>query len=340
MPRGMTQKELAESLSLSQATVSFALSGRTDKVSEDVIKRVQEQVCKFGYRKPRRNILRKGESVAVLFPEMRPNDFMEGAILKMLRGFQTEAEREGWQLIQKICSDAESFRRALASAAGCVSLCNIPGESWASLKSEPTPLVMANGVSPLPQSDSVMPDDHCGIGEAVEALFNFGHRRIGFFAISELGGHHSERLGGYYQAMAELGLCPENCWSFLPPRAERSLPDTERLCRELLRKIKSLANPPTAIVCPADVYGLAIERVAAQEGFSIPGDLSVTGFDDTEECLVASPQLSSIGVDFVSLGEECAKILADRIRNPGRPSRILRVQAKLALRASVASPKA
>ena len=340
MARGMTQKELAESLGLSQATVSFALSGRLDKVSEEVIRRVQEQVCKSGYRKPRRNVLRKGESVAVLLPERRPEDYMESALLKMLRGFQGEAEREGWQVIQKICDGAGSFSRAVSSVAGCLCLCSVPATTWQELRTSPIPLVAANGVSLLPMSDSVMPDNHRGIAEAVKAIHEAGHRRIGFFAISDMGGHHSERLGGYYETMGALGLCPEDTWSFLPQRGDRSLPDTERLCRELLRKMKGLQNPPTAMVCAADVYGLAIERVARQEGFSVPEDLSVIGFDNVEECLVASPQLSSISTDFLAIGEESARILADRIRNPGREPRTIRVPTKLFVRASIASPKA
>ena len=340
MARGMTQKELAESLGLSQATVSFALSGRLDKVSEEVVRRVQDQVTKFGYRKPRRNILRKGEIVAVLIPELRPADFMEGAILKMMRGFQNEAEREGWQVLQKICKDAEGFGRALSSVAGCMSICAVQAKDWSDLGGHRIPLVSCNGISPLSLSDSVMPDNHNGMGEAVKALYKAGHRRIGFFAISDLGGHHSERLGGYYEAMANLGLCPDSAWSFLPQRAERSLPDTERLCRELLRKIKTMPNPPTAIVCPADVYGLAIERIAQQEGVSIPSELSVIGFDDVEECLVAAPQLSSLSCDFIAMGEEAARILADRMRNPERPSRVIRIAPKIAVRASIASSKA
>jgi DNA-binding LacI/PurR family transcriptional regulator len=51
-----------------------------------------------------------------------------------------------------------------------------------------------------------------------------------------------------------------------------------RLTRELL----SLDEPPTAIFAASDTQALGVLEAARFEGFDVPGDLSVVGFDDIE----------------------------------------------------------
>ena len=70
---------------------------------------------------------------------------------------------------------------------------------------------------------------------------------------------------------------------------------------------------PTAIVCANDRAAIGVVLAAAQLGLSVPGDLSVVGYDDDENvapCLV--PALTTVRLPHREMGERAMRlVLAD-----------------------------
>ena len=109
-----------------------------------------------------------------------------------------------------------------------------------------------------------------------------------------------------------------------------------------------LEPPPTAIVYANDVMAIAGMSVAAARGVSVPDQLSVTGFDDTELARHLSPALTTVRSDALGWGAAAAKLLLDVIeaaaaRGPDQPERSQGIHvelppAELVLRNSCAPP--
>jgi LacI family transcriptional regulator len=125
----------------------------------------------------------------------------------------------------------------------------------------------------------VVTDDIEGGELATRHLIELGHERIAFIGDSAdpgLGFVSSERRrAGYRRALAQAGLPARRGLHRVGPHGRAT---AHRLTRELL----SLGRPPTAIFAASDTQALGVLEAATSEGFTVPGDVSVVGFDDLD----------------------------------------------------------
>jgi DNA-binding LacI/PurR family transcriptional regulator len=76
---------------------------------------------------------------------------------------------------------------------------------------------------------------------------------------------------------------------------------------ELTRQLLALRRPPTAIFAASDVQAFGVLDAAARAGLSVPGDLSVIGFDDIE--LAAAIGLTTVRQPLRESGRVGAQLL-------------------------------
>lgn len=67
--------------------------------------------------------------------------------------------------------------------------------------------------------------------------------------------------------------------------------------------------PFTAVMCFGDNFALGVYKAAAQLGLSVPGDISVVGFDDNEICEFTTPPLTSVHLPRERMARTCIDIL-------------------------------
>jgi LacI family transcriptional regulator len=141
---------------------------------------------------------------------------------------------------------------------------------------------------------------------AVRHLYELGHRRIATIAGLVETKPGSERLRGYREEAAALGLEPiERFGDFYGESGEAAM-------RELL----ALPEPPTAIFAASDLMAFGAIRAAVTAGLHVPRDVSVVGFDDIAAARLAHPQLTTICHDKVGLGVAAANALIEEIESP------------------------
>ena len=80
-----------------------------------------------------------------------------------------------------------------------------------------------------------------------------------------------------------------------------------------MRTLLDLAEPPTAVVFANDLMAMAGLSLALSRGVSVPGDLSVTGFDDIEISAHLQPVADPVHTDVVAWGRAAATRLLQLI---------------------------
>ena len=104
--------------------------------------------------------------------------------------------------------------------------------------------------------------------------------------------------------------------------------------RRSLRAIwQAPGERPTAIICGNDHIALGVLREAEELGIAIPGELSVTGFDDLEIAKEIRPALTTMRVDTYEIGRLAAQYLLDALDGK-RPQHGHEVRALFQLRQS------
>ncbi|QQQ18366.1 LacI family DNA-binding transcriptional regulator [Brevundimonas vitis] len=192
-----------------------------------------------------------------------------------------------------------------------------------------------------PESDfhrgiRVSMDEQQAAADITDHLIDLGHRRIGMIT-GPLGYSASRlRLAGFEAAMKGRGLTiapgmvVDGDFTF-----QSGLAGAERL----------LAAEPrvTAIFAANDDMALGVLQGAAAMGLSVPGDLSVAGFDDTPSALFSTPSLTTIRQPVAEMAAAATRRLVPSLRAAlaqGEAAEAVVVPYALIVRASTGTPPA
>lgn len=189
------------------------------------------------------------------------------------------------------------------------------------------PIVLVDIIEDVP-ADVVTTDNHAGINEAFDHLYELGHRRIGFVGWRKTAAGFRERYAAYKLKMVEAGLpiVPEWIGADFACRIDEA--------ENAARRILSRPDRPTALMCGNDVDALGIYRAAAALNIRIPDELSVVGFDDHESAALVTPALTTVKSPTVEMGAQAVRQLVLQIRQPKQSPCRVRLLPKLIVRGS------
>ncbi|MEF3303916.1 LacI family DNA-binding transcriptional regulator [Paenibacillus sp. GYB003] len=190
------------------------------------------------------------------------------------------------------------------------------------------PLVVLNRNAERISPVNVLADDRAGVFRVVEHMIAQGHRRIAIIEGKQSFKSSAARKDGYLQALGQYGVDTD---PKLHVVGGYTLEGGYKAMKQLLR-----ADPmPTAVFCSSDEMAVGAMKAIAEQGLSVPDDMSVAGFDDDVFSAFLSPALTTVKrpVETISrIGAE--KLLADIER--GAPSReTVYVETELVVRESV-----
>jgi DNA-binding LacI/PurR family transcriptional regulator len=158
------------------------------------------------------------------------------------------------------------------------------------------------------QHDVVWVDDTNGAYDATRYLQSLGHSRIAYVANVKLQ-WFARRCEGYRRAMAEAGLAPRVVSINSQDEDEVGFLATKRILSEP-------DAPVEAIFAGSDATCHGVYRALREAGLSIPGDISVCGFNDTPEAGLLYPPLTSARVFPEVIGRLLGEMVLARIANP------------------------
>lgn len=146
-----------------------------------------------------------------------------------------------------------------------------------------------------PATTYVMSDNEGGAAAAVEHLAGLGHRRIATIAGLLQTRPAADRLRGYRRALQARGLAYRDEYVAYGDYYHESG------YREMTRLL-ALEEPPTAVFAASDMMALGAIRAVADAGRSVPGDVSIVGFDDIQLADHMNPPLSTLRQNKAGLG--------------------------------------
>lgn len=193
------------------------------------------------------------------------------------------------------------------------------------------PLVLLDRCFDVMDVSSVVVDNFAGSKEAVEHLIAHGHRRIGI--IQGLPGTYAEteRLRGYVAALEEHGI-PEDSALVVggDVREENGYMETKLLL--------AADERPTALFATSDLITLGALKALAEEGLSVPSDVSLIMFDDADFAPYLTCPITAIRQPKELMGEMAAKLLVEELKGERKSSKRIVLTTQLIVRDSVASP--
>jgi DNA-binding LacI/PurR family transcriptional regulator len=183
-------------------------------------------------------------------------------------------------------------------------------------------------------STSVDVDDEGGARLAAGHLVDLGHRDIVVLAIEEpraagAGGHGvvERRLRGYRETLAGAGIdLPTDAIAVGPASIDGGIEAFDRLW--------DAGRRPTAVLAMSDAMAIGAIRAIHQRGHSVPGEISVVGFDDVDLAASTDPPLTTVHQPVKGKGDAAVRLLLS-VMEGGHPAPIhRRLETRLVIRSS------
>jgi len=302
----MTLADIAALAGVSLATVSKVLNGRPG-VSPDRRAQVLKLLDEHGYH--RRGTSRR-QRTGLIDIVLRGIDTQWST--QVLVGAQEEAARAGVGVVV-----TPTHGRTLGNRHWMTSLAQrhsdglvlvvsrLQQEADAELEKLRIPYVLVDPIG-VPEGDVpiITTTNADGGFEAAEHLIGLGHQRIAIITGDRGLSCSRERLTGFVEALTRAGLpVDEDLIAYGNFQEAAGYAAADRFLR--------LPDPPTAIFAGSDLQAYGVYKAAKAHGLTIPGDLSVVGFDDVDMASWVSPPLTTIHQPVTDMAREATRILLE-----------------------------
>jgi LacI family transcriptional regulator len=200
------------------------------------------------------------------------------------------------------------------------------------LRNEQFPYVVIDHQEIGGTGPAVVSTNRQGGYHATEYLIELGHRRIGHIAGTPELSSAAERLDGYQMALAhhKIGFDPA-----LVVNGDFQTHSSYDAANVLL----DLPQPPTAIFAGSDLTAFGAVDAIRNRGLSIPGDISVIGFDDLPEAASMHPALTTVRQHLLEMGRVATRMLLQYINDPDCERGQVVMDTELIVRDSCSVPK-
>lgn len=299
--------DVAELAQVSKMTVSRVLNNKPG-VAEETRQRVFNAVEELGYVPNMEIRLQHGavKLIGLLIP-----DITTAYMSEILRGVSNAAEKMNYGLVLYTQGRSNNPQRTnhyisllnTGLAAGVLMV--VPRNYEAivqDLAERDLPYVIIDHHSQVGNEPSVTATNRKGVLQAMRYLLALDHKRIGFITgRMDIACSH-DRLQGYQDGLAEMGLPfdPE-----LVREGDYQQPSGFYNTQRLLQ----LDNPPTAIIASNDLMAFGAMDAARAADLTIGRDISIIGFDDIYMAAQAYPPLTTIRQPLAAMGEVALETL-------------------------------
>lgn len=320
----LNMEELAKLAGVSKGAVSLALNGKPG-VSQDTRERILRLAKELGYSGKGRAAPAdpNGRSLRFLvFTNaglVHEQYYQQPFFRELIHHIEERCRMGGYSLIFSAIEEkhyAEGIRTIMEERTSGVILLgtNLGASRIADIADKLPHLVVLDTCFDALPVHFVEINNYMGAYQAGTYLAERGHQRIGYIASEERIHNFDERQRGFMSAMAEyhVEISRSNILAVPPTMFSSQGPLLDKL-----QHLRESGQPfPTAFFCECDYIAISTMKALSELGFSIPDDVSVIGFDNINEALIVTPELTTVHVEKERMAAWAVDLLTAAIQRP------------------------
>ena len=325
-----TMQDIADKVGVSKALVSLVIR-KAPGPSEETRAKVFAAADELGYRVNRAAALmtaRRSHLIGVM------TDIRSSFHAEMVEDIVEAADRAGYEVVLGAVTSTHGESKVIDTLLDfrCEGVILLgPESATEALTSigERLPTVVVGRRITAPSLDVVRAADARGIGSIVDYLVGLGHRQV----VHVTGGSGSiaaDRRNGYLRAMRRHGL-----------DEHIALIDgdfTEHAGVDAAKTLVTARALPTAVVCANDRSAVGVLDVLRRAGVDVPGEVSITGYDDSFLAQLGHIDLTSVSQAPREQASRAVEAVVERL-DGGRTEPVSSVLApQLMVRGTTAAP--
>ncbi|SDZ24685.1 LacI family transcriptional regulator [Evansella caseinilytica] len=277
--------------------------------------------------------------VLVVMPNHRYQNVESNYWSKIFNGIIDELEDLGIGVVVISSQNNLSDSVKTSNLLGIITVGLVATEMLLQLSKHQVPFVMVDHEDPLIKADSIFMDNVDGVFKVTSHLIGLGHKELKFIGDINYSRSFYDRWIGFRTALEKhYDACnPKSC--LLNMEYDDGTMLSMRFKKQLDQWRKKSVPLPSGFVCANDQIAEQIMAALQESGYSVPGDCSVTGFDNLDHVSSLSPPLSTVQVLKEAIGKRAVSKLFWRIRNVEYPAEKILVSCETIIRDSVGLPK-
>ena len=337
MAKAVKLSDIAERVGVSTVTVSKALSGQKG-VSEEVREKIRSIAEEMGYQQPsvaRKSQNRKSYNIGILISERFLVKY-ESFYWQMYQAVATRATAKECFTMLEVIGMAEEESSKMPKLVqerkvdGIIVIGKMMNDYLQHLNTEAgIPVIYLDYYNGREASDSVISNSYYGTYELTYYLYRMGHRKIAYVGTLLATESITDRYFGYQKALLELGLEQKKEWVLDDRHIETGEIDTVNM-------LQIPKDMPTAFVCNCDLTASFLIKKLKDNGYRVPEDISVVGFDNYLYPGLSDIQITTYEVDLEEMAGRAIHNMISKISNENYKPGIHIVEGHMVLKESVA----
>ncbi|WP_332402807.1 LacI family DNA-binding transcriptional regulator [Vibrio metschnikovii] len=306
----VTIKHVSELAGVSQATVSRVVNGTT-RVSHDKKLKVEKAIKELGYRPntiAQALVSSRTGSVGIVVPELG-GSFFSG----ILHSIEGHLRRFGYHAVVTAGSNTEQGQRESVEFllgrrvdALILHTQQLSDDYLIVLEERGVPIVLINRVIPEMLTSCIDIDNEVGGKLATQYLLQMGHTYIACITGPLDKSDARGRLQGYRRALEEAGLEYRDALV-----VEAGF--TEETGVSAMNKLLKRGVRFTAVFASNDHMAFGAFEVLKREGFSVPEDISLVGFDNVLFTRYLTPGLTTVNFPIEEMSTEAVQLTIQKL---------------------------
>lgn len=312
-----TIRDVAALAGVSNATVSYVLSGKK-KISEETRQKVLHVINEIGFVPDLNARGLSGKDtrlIGVVIPQTEPGSklmFHNTFYSELLGSIEFATRRRGYHVLISATDMTQDYLNLIQerNLAGVIIVGTYESQFWKQLRELEVPVVLVDSYCKNDWFHAIGINDEYACFLATDYMIRKGHTKIAFASGSiKEDGVMQKRFIGFQRALAKNGIGYSEKLVFEDIVAYES-------GVTIADRIAHAEEGITAVVATADILAIGLISGFYRLGISVPGDISVIGFDGLEETKYTTPGLSTIEQPISQKGALAVDLLIENIENP------------------------
>lgn len=328
----MTIREIADIAGVSITTVSLALNNKGN-IKKETRENILEIARKGGYIKKKQ----EGKKNILLIKYVSSGISIEkngDFIAKIIDAIEITASENEYNInIKNIL--AKDWHESIYQInqdefSGVIFLSTEAEENLGNqIKNINIPVVAVDNMFETVDLNAVSIDNGGGIYDAVKYVKEKGHKEIGYINSSVKFTNIIKRKEGYKKALSLLGL------NYNAENTIEVMPTLDGAYEDMIKLLKKGIKLPSAYIAGNDTLAIGVIKALKENGYNVPQDISVIGFDDIPFCTMMDSPLTTMSVNKKSLGERAVRLLVESIEGINEDTVKILIRPKLIERSSI-----